>query len=60
MKQQGDIYKSYFNDQKKGNTVYRIDAELVGPYPHGTKGVDANMNDQESSDRYDSGQRMEL
>jgi len=60
MKNQRDINKSYFNEQKKWNIVDRINAELVGPHTHGAKGVDANVNNQKSSNRYDSGQGMEL
>jgi hypothetical protein len=60
MKQERDIYKGYFNDEEEGNIVDRINAELVGPYSHSAKGVDANMNNQKSSNGYDSGEGVEL
>lgn len=60
MKQDGDVYKSYLNDQQEWKIVNSVNAELIRPHSYCAKRVNTNMNNQESSDWYDPGEGMEL
>ena len=50
MKQDGEIYAGYLDDQQERQVVDCVNAELIRPYPHSAKGVDTYMNYQKSSD----------